>query len=436
MPQRILILFTLVMSVANTACVKELDLEPTHTTPREPFVQVEGDETITYHAHIKPLMSQYCVSCHQPGGIGPFTLTSFEDASTWGRPSAIAVRGRTMPPFLANDSGDCNRFRESSWLTEADIEVFEAWVEQGMQEGDASLPDPAPRSLPELTGALESVDTGHDYTPDQTRTDDYRCFVIDSPGRFAATGFDVIPSNPRIAHHLIAYQVQNERQAEKARELDAEAPGPGYPCFGTGPQVDAFTVASWAPGAGATIFPEGTGMEIDGELPLILEMHYNIAGGPGESDRTTLAFQTAPAGSVNQLYELWALDYDFEGPPGLESFTTTERTPIKWPLADFDQRWYRGKIKVYGANAHMHELGKSMMIAVDSEVDRCLLDIPRWDFNWQLTYWYEEPIEISARDDFYVTCEWTTRGRDEPLVWGDGTGDEMCLGGIYVTLED
>lgn len=387
-----------------------------------------------YYEDVRPLLAEQCTGCHEEGGIAPFALTSYEEAKAWAGPVAAAVRARRMPPFLADGSGSCGTFRDSRWLDEEEIAVFERWAENDAPMGDPATPEPPQRAVPTLEGQIEQVDTGVDYLPDQDTTDDYRCFVIDPPRELAATGFDVRPGNPRIAHHLIAYQAVDAAAGENARQLDAEAPGPGYPCFGTGPQVDATTIAGWAPGAGATIFPAGTGVEIAGDRPLILEMHYNIAGGPGETDRTTLLFEAAEPGSVIPILELALLDFDFVGPPGMASFSTTEEYPAWWSLDDYGLADYRGPILVHGVNGHMHERGLSMRMQARGATDTCLVDIPRWDFDWQLSYWFEDPIEISAGDLLSITCEWTTEGRTAPLVWGEGTSDEMCLGGLYVTF--
>lgn len=389
-----------------------------------------------YYENVRPLLAEQCTGCHAAGGIAPFALTSYEEAKAWAGPAAAAVRARRMPPFLADGSGECGTFRDSRWLTPAEIEVFERWADSGAPMGDPTTPKPPPRQVPTLEGRIEEVDTGVDYLPDQSGTDDYRCFVIDPPGELAATGFDVRPGNPRITHHLIAYQAADAAAGEAARELDAETVEPGYPCFGTGPQVDATTVAGWAPGSGATNFPAGTGVEIAADRPLILEMHYNIAGGPGETDRTTLLFEVADAGSVIPILDLALLDFDFIGPPGLPSFSTTEEYPAWWSLEDYGLGDYRGSLLVHGVNGHMHERGLSMRMEVIGSTETCLVDIPRWDFNWQLSYWFEAPIEISANDLLRITCEWTTEGLTAPLVWGERTSDEMCLGGIYVTFPD
>jgi hypothetical protein len=63
----------------------------------------------------------------------------------------------------------------------------------------------------------------------------------------------------------------------------------------------------------------------------------------------------------------------------------------------------------------------------------CLLSIPRWDFNWQSSYSFAEPIEFHPGDQLHLECEWNNEAGAETVNWGDGTADEMCLGVYYVT---
>ena len=67
--------------------------------------------------------------------------------------------------------------------------------------------------------------------------------------------------------------------------------------------------------------------------------------------------------------------------------------------------------------------------------DECLLSIPRWDFDWQRAYFYEQPITASLEDVMKVTCEWSTLEDEVPVRPGFGTGDEMCLVGLMVVPE-
>ncbi len=402
---------------------------PDASIPENP----QPDSQPNFAQHVRPLLARYCVGCHQVSGVAPFSLERYEDAQRWSLAMANAVQMRRMPPYLADASGDCQNYRDHQWLSAEQIETFVRWAELGAPSGDLNLPSPAPVQPPALSGEVVSVTTGADYLPDQTKTDDYRCFVVDSPGSFAVTGFDIQPGNPKIVHHLIAYQAADESAATQARMLDAQSSEQGYDCLGTGPIVETTSLAGWAPGAGAELFPEGMGVRLKDDLPLILEVHYNISESPGESDQTTMLFQTAPVNSVREMIELIAIDYDFEGPPGAETFTTTDDLPIAWQLPEGGQ----GRLRLLSANAHMHKRGLSQRlerVSPSGEVD-CLMELPRWDFNWQRTYWYETGVEVSEQDTLRITCTFDTRGQEGTLTWGDGTDDEMCLASFFAVVE-
>ena len=67
----------------------------------------------------------------------------------------------------------------------------------------------------------------------------------------------------------------------------------------------------------------------------------------------------------------------------------------------------------------------------DDGSETCGVDVPRWDFAWQLYYFYEQPVRLGPGDRIRVTCTFDTRGATEPVMPGWGTGDEMCLLGVF-----
>ena len=91
-------------------------------------------------------------------------------------------------------------------------------------------------------------------------------------------------------------------------------------------------------------------------------------------------------------------------------------------------------ISIWG---HEHEFGSSfkMTLNPDSPDERVLLDIPRWDFDWQLNYEPVEQIVLQPGDTIRVECEWDRSkipDDAEPryIVWSEGTNDEMCYSQI------
>lgn len=388
-------------------------------------------EAPTYHADVAPLLARHCTGCHTRGGVAPFALESYAEAAPLAGAIAAATLSRTMPPFLANASGDCNTYRDARWLSDAEIATFGAWSVGGAPEGPVTEP-PARVPGAVLQGDVRSFDIGFDYVPRTDVPDDYRCFLVGSPAsedRYYVTGFDVRPGNPQVAHHAIVFHPRNEDEVAAARALDAADPGPGYACFGTS-GVQAAAVAAWAPGGGATHFPSGTGVELRGGRALIVQMHYHAHEAEPAPDRSRVQLQIALEGvTAGRFLPLADLALTLEPHRAEAVWETTLRaadyTPITTPF------------RVRGAFPHMHTLGRSLRIEVtrDGGERECLMDVPRWDFNWQGLYFYEgEGINVRPDEPFTIRCTYDTRSRDETVRWGEGTDDEMCVAGLFITL--
>ena len=92
---------------------------------------------------------------------------------------------------------------------------------------------------------------------------------------------------------------------------------------------------------------------------------------------------------------------------------------------------------------HMHVRGKAFrydLILPDGSARR-LIDVPRYDFNWQLAYRYADPITIPAGSKIRATG-WFDNSANNPanpdpaktVNWGPQTTDEMMLGYVEYYL--
>jgi hypothetical protein len=72
----------------------------------------------------------------------------------------------------------------------------------------------------------------------------------------------------------------------------------------------------------------------------------------------------------------------------------------------------------------------------------CLVDVPKWDFHWQLDYMLAEPIAGPAQVS--TTCVWDNSAENQPTIngmklsprqvnFGEASLDEMCLHYIWVS---
>ena len=113
--------------------------------------------------------------------------------------------------------------------------------------------------------------------------------------------------------------------------------------------------------------------------------------------------------------------------------------------------------KLLAVLGHMHEIGKSFRMTLDPGTpnERILLDIPRWDFDWQYNYPVADDIELHKGDVIRVECSWDRHlfqndlnaSRNQAgdamvqafpqfapqphyVTWAEGTEDEMCFSTI------
>jgi hypothetical protein len=401
--------------------------------------------TPTYHRDVAPLLARACNGCHVAGGIGPFPLDTYETAARSSSFIAFSTRERRMPPYLADASGDCGELDAPSWLTEEEIQMLEEWDLAGAPEGAPNPRPLPPPTLPTLEGQVVNIAPEAAYLPREDRDDDYRCFLAELPPSLAEasddrplflTGWEVHPGAPTVVHHVIAYAPTSDEAAAEARALDAaQDEALGYECFGAA-VVDAAPVVLWAPGGGATRLPGTTGIRLDPSRPIIIQVHYNTSADPGVPDLSTIDLSVARSG-VAPGYMIPLADLDMALPPRLPEAraSTTQRVADYIPLLDLVE--LPVGVRLHAVYPHMHELGRSLRVSLARADggESCLLDVPRWDFDWQLLYDYRRPVVFGARDAVTLDCVYDTRGRTTTTTWGEGTADEMCLAFLYASLD-
>lgn len=96
-------------------------------------------QQITFNRDIAPIVFRNCAQCHHPGEAGPFPLLTYADVKTHGRQIAFVTSKRIMPPWLP-EAGEV-KFADELRLSDAEIAMIQAWVDQGEIEGNpADLP--------------------------------------------------------------------------------------------------------------------------------------------------------------------------------------------------------------------------------------------------------------------------------------------------------
>jgi hypothetical protein len=399
---------------------------------------------VTYYRDIKPILDAKCVGCHTTGEIAPFELRTYEQAVAHAGVAQIAVNDRIMPPWLAEDG--CNEYVGDRSLSDEQIATFNRWVELGTPAGDpADEGEPLADEDPGMSRVDLTLSMAEAYTS-RNQPDDYRCFLVDWPETERTTyvtGFNAVPGNPTVVHHVIAFLATPD-QASTYRSLDAAEDGPGYTCFG-GTRGPAQTwIGSWAPGRSGSDFPAGTGIAIPPGAMFILQVHYNTLAAEPQEDVTKLELKVDDEVDLVAVLQPWANPAWF-GAGGMSIPANDPDVMHSWA---YDATVINGgqPFIMYGIGFHMHNLGTRGKVHIQRAGGgtECLLEIERWDFGWQGDYGFREPVRFDPGDKLYMECHWDNTLENQPMVdgqplpprdvsWGEGTTDEMCLTGWYMT---
>ena len=399
----------------------------------------------TYHRDIRPLVERHCAACHTEGAIAPFPLTSYDEVFDLREAIATAVEEATMPPWGMNP--ECSTFVGDSSVAPEDRAMVRAWVDAGAPEGDPDdfvAPDPIP--LPELTRTDLTLELPEPYEPAQM-PDEYRCFLLEWPETETTfvTGFEFEPDNISITHHAIAYIIAPDEVAEY-QQRDADDPGPGYTCFGSPSGTTALDfiasrwLSAWAPGARVGDLPEGTGLRIEPGSMIVLQMHYNTLASNGEPDQSRMHYRIDPTVDREAYMLPWADPSWLMGgmpiPAGAEETIhefALDPTTIIDLLTD-DAIPGNTPLEFFSTIHHMHRRGQRGYQSVERAdgTSECILDVPRYDYDWQHFYRFTEPKVLEPGDELRLECAWDNADNDSDVNWGDGTDDEMCLGVFYI----
>ena len=176
---------------------------------------------VTWSGQIASLVYGNCTTCHHPGGAGPFSLLTYQDARRWGPQMATVTSSRYMPPWLPEHGyGD---FADERRLSSEQIALIAKWVAAGMPEGDASAAPPPPAysetwqyGTPDLILTVERP-----FTLAASGTDVFRNFVLPYPLKQThyIRAMEIRPAAPQIVHHanILIDRTASFRRAHPAR---------------------------------------------------------------------------------------------------------------------------------------------------------------------------------------------------------------------------
>jgi len=379
----------------------------------------------TFSKDVAPILFKSCVECHRPTAMAPMSLLTFEDARPWARAIKQKVAARQMPPWGADPT--VAKYSNDVSLTQNEIDTITSWVDGGSLEGDR-------RDLPKAPKFAEGWSIGKpDYIfrmqkPFTVPADGTVPYVyISIPTNLKQDiwirAVELKPTDRRVVHHIISNLVEG----------DGTVPDP-EPKLTRDPKRKEIGggLGGLVPGRLYGEFEEGVARKIPAGTDIVLQMHYTTIG-QVVTDQTEIGVVLAkePPAKLRAEGGGSIPNTTFAIPPGDPNYEVTGKLT-------FNRDTYLSSLY-----PHMHVRGKDATYTVvyPDGREEVVLRVPKYDFNWQLSYKLAEPKFLPKGSTLKVTMHYdnSTGNRFNPdptatVKWGDQTWEEMMLG-YYGTIE-
>ncbi|MEM7023593.1 MAG: alkyl hydroperoxide reductase [Pseudomonadota bacterium] len=349
------------------------------------------------------------------------SLLTYKEARPWAKSIRNVVSDGTMPPWFADPAhGD---FVEDPRLTDAQIDAVNRWVAAGAPAGDLSkAPEPPKFDSEWRMGTPDLILTMEPFTVTDDMEDHYEWIKVENTldeDRWIK-GFEIKPSFMAAAHHNLTYLAPAHFDAK-----DIQGAG----------RMDMDYVGGWAPGVQPAEYAEGYGQLMPANSAVFFQMHYHNTPGPGTGgvDQTQVALKFHDGEPENKLTTMWVVDPVLRIPPNEANYASQSEWTFPHDAVVFD------------FTPHMHLRGKAMKFTAfyPDGTEDVLLDVPNYDFNWQLTYTPKERLEIPAGTKIVVDAVFDNSSENlanpDPSImvtWGEKTTDEMMIGFMHYSYLD
>ena len=398
-------------------------------------------ETVTFNKDVMPIVQKNCMVCHRAGEIGPMAFTSYESTRPWAKAIKAAVASKKMPPWFADEK--YGHFSNEKHLTEKEIATLSAWADNGAPEGNAK-DKPAP-----VTFA-----NGWNIKPDlilkmpkplkipAKGTVEYTYITVSAPFKqdtWVLAG-EVRPSARSVVHHVVANVRPKGSKWMVQSQLNSEpyAPGPSRnedlvkANGGNVSVLDNEFLVGYVPGMEAQRFDmDHSAKLIPAGADIVFEVHYTTNGKESE-DQSMVGLELAKAPPLRRFMSVNAAQTNLNIAPGDPNAQAVATLKFGQPV-DF----------VY-MQPHMHLRGKDMRIEAlyPTGEKETLINVPHFDFNWQIVYYEKKPLHFPKGTTLEVTAHWDNSPNNkwnpdpkDTVHWGDQSWQEMLATPMAVIVD-
>jgi len=385
--------------------------------------------TNDYFGRIARIMMANCVECHRTGGVAPFRLDRPEDLIAHAGMIAKVVDKGTMPPwFAAPAPGGKKVWANDRTLPADDKADLLAWLKSDRPKGDAAQA-PLARTYQDgwLIGKPDlELQFDKPVAVKATGTIPYVNVTIDAKVTEDkwVRSIEIRPTAREVVHHVLVFVVPPGRKVGQSDD-DDDVDGTMGGFFGL-----------YVPGNSVISYPQGYAKKLPKGSRLVFQMHYT-PNGTETTDQTRIGLAFADKPPAFEVKTLGLVNTHLNIPPGADNHpeTATLRIPAtSTVLGFFPHMHLRGKAFRFEISPP-NQGGESGGVAKNKPPSEIILDVPVYDFNWQLFYRLAEPRALSPGTVLKATG-WFDNSDKNPanpdptkrVRWGPQTTEEMMLG--------
>jgi hypothetical protein len=409
------------------------------TQAQASFASSSNDAALTYSADVASIIQENCTVCHREGGIGPFSLTTYEDARRYSRRIKAAVQNRIMPPYYYDNDIGIQDLKEDWRLSQEDINTVVAWVDEGTPLGNRD-------EIPEL---------------DLLDTDDWTLSTLfGQPDLLApSTPIDVPAAGNDMWHRPIV-QIQGLPQGEercikalqvKPRGVAKTVVHHANSTFQLMQEDGSFEgsgdrATEYAMGKLGEIIPDGVCRILPADAFVRWDIHM-YPGGLG----ATAANDVVEGNVVDLGIWLHPADYEYEYKQDLRSYGIRQGELVMPPHGTTMTQGFHSfdhpvRIDSFQPHGHLRLRSASLEIFYPESGRTDIISmVSNWSATWHQSHLYEDDVAplipvgaVLVIKQWYDNTEGNPNNPD-PDQWVDGgsrTADEMSHAWIAVTHLD
>jgi hypothetical protein len=370
---------------------------------------------ISYAKTIAPIVEAKCATCHQPGGIGPMGLTSYEQVKGFSPMIREVIRTHRMPPFEPDET--VGQWKDDGRLSPDQMKTLVHWIDAGAPRGAGE--DPLKKmsllSAPEWPlGKPDQIVEIPTFKVPASGVIDYQYPSVKNvmtEGRWLKASAFVVQDRQAV-HHILSGVAPSDTPAGATVAsspfttlLQGYVPGTGY--------------QKMAPDSGLWV-PAGSG--------LAFQAHYTTYG-KATTENTKLGLYFYPKGEEPKYPRRTFGIFDFS---------------IEIPAGDGDHKEVAyieipKDAVIYAFTPHSHKRGVSANVSIryPNGKEELLLAMPRYDFNWQWDYVLAKPLNAPAGSKIITRWVYDNSTRnpgnpdaDKTIYWGEQSFEEMLA--VYI----